>query len=134
MRQLAKQQSQIATDTRDFTEFNRLAQTDELRQNLVKNISSDIEDITGISSNRALEAQEAINKQFQANKDRLYAEARASEPAQAVPRSIFGAYADAPIVKQAEQMVQEAIANNPSNVRFANIRVPTDSAPGNYDY
>lgn len=134
LRQLAKQQSQIATDTRDFTEFNRLAQTDELRQNLVKNISSDIEDITGISSNRALEAQEAINNQFKANKDRLYAEARASEPAQAVPRQIFGAYADAPIVKQAEQMVQEAIANNPNNPRFANIRVPTDSAPGNYDY
>lgn len=146
LRQMVKQQSQIATDTSDFAEFNRLARTPELRENLVKGITSDIEDITGVPSNRAADAQDAINRQFQAEKDRLYGEARASAPAQAVPRSIFGAYADAPIVKQAEQMVQEAIANNPNNPRYANIKVPSEGVPsrggmgptqpsdGNYDY
>jgi len=138
LRKLAKQQSQVATDTSDFSEFNRTAKGamdhGELRGRLVGDISGDIEKITGVPNDRALEAQDAINKDFSDRKTAAYDDAKSSVPGQAVPRDVFGGYAETPIVNAAEKQIQDAIASNPSNPRYKDIVVPTDTKPGNYAY
>jgi len=138
LRKLAKQQSQVASDTSDFAEFNRTAKGaldhGELRSKLANGITSDIENITGIPSNKALEAQDAINAEFNSRKSAAYDAATNSAPGQAVPRDVFGAYADAPIVNAAEKQIQDAIASNPNNPRYKGIVPPTDTQPGNYAY
>ena len=134
LRKLVKQQSSLASDTSDLAEFNRTAKTPELRKKLVNGISSDIEDITGIPNNNALQAQQAINDHFNAEKSRLYDAAKSSVPGQAVPKDIFGGYENAPIVKTAEKQIQDAIANNPNNPRYRDVVMPTDTTPGNYSY
>ena len=138
LRRLAKQQSQVATDTGDFAEFNRTAKGamdhGQLRGQLVNDITGDIEKITNIPSNNALEAQEAINNEFSGRKTAAYDAAKSSAPGQAVPRDVFGGYAETPIVNAAEKQIQDAIASNPSNPRYKDIVVPTDTTPGNYAY